>query len=59
MDTIGVPRRLHAHVVDALVPRIVGGQLEPGSLLPTGARNAMRVHLAQTRRDIIALTEMT
>ncbi|HEY0395438.1 MAG TPA: FadR/GntR family transcriptional regulator [Candidatus Elarobacter sp.] len=35
MDAIGVPRRLHAHVVEALVPRIASGELAPGSLLPT------------------------
>jgi DNA-binding FadR family transcriptional regulator len=35
MDTLGAGRRLHARVVDALVPMIVGGKLAPGSLLPT------------------------
>lgn len=35
MDAIGLPRRLHAHVVEALVPMIVSGELAPGSLLPT------------------------
>jgi DNA-binding FadR family transcriptional regulator len=35
MDAIAAPRRLHAHVVDALVPMIVSGELPPGSLLPT------------------------
>jgi GntR family transcriptional regulator, galactonate operon transcriptional repressor len=35
MDAIAIPRRLHAHVVDALVRIIVGGELAPGSLLPT------------------------
>ena len=34
MDAIGATRRLHARVVDALVPMIVGGELAPGSLLP-------------------------
>jgi DNA-binding FadR family transcriptional regulator len=35
MDTLGAGRRLHARVVDALVPMIVGGKLASGSLLPT------------------------
>ncbi len=35
MDAIAVPRRLHAHLVDVLVPMIVSGELAPGSLLPT------------------------
>ena len=35
MDAIGANPRLHARVVDALVPMIVGGKLAPGSLLPT------------------------
>src|ERR1700736_1404501 len=34
MDAIGIPRRLHAHVVDALVPMIAGGELAPGRGLP-------------------------
>jgi DNA-binding FadR family transcriptional regulator len=35
MDAIGVQRRLHSHVVEALVPMIVSGELRPGSRLPT------------------------
>ncbi|MDQ6926923.1 MAG: FadR family transcriptional regulator [Candidatus Eremiobacteraeota bacterium] len=35
MHAIGASRRLHARVVDALLPMIVGGKLAPGSLLPT------------------------
>lgn len=35
MDAIAAPRRLHAHVVDALLRRIVGGELPPETLLPT------------------------
>jgi DNA-binding FadR family transcriptional regulator len=35
MDAIAAPRRLHAQVVDALVRIIAGGELAPGSLLPT------------------------
>lgn len=35
MDAIVAPRRLHAHLVDALVPMIVSGELAPGNLLPT------------------------
>lgn len=35
MDAIAARRRLHAHVVDTLVPMIASGELAPGSLLPT------------------------
>ena len=34
MDPIAAPRRLHEHVVDALVRGIVAGELAPGSALP-------------------------
>ena len=48
MDAIGVPRRLHAHVVDALVPRIVGGELAPGSLLPTEPEMSARFGVSRS-----------
>jgi DNA-binding FadR family transcriptional regulator len=48
MDTIGVPRRLHAHVVDALVPRIVSGELAPGSLLPTEPEMSARFGVSRS-----------
>ena len=35
MEAIAATRRLHARLVDALVPMIVSGELPPGSLLPT------------------------
>ena len=34
MDPIAAPRRLHEHVVDALVRGIVTGELPTGSALP-------------------------
>src|ERR1700736_3092013 len=48
MDTIGVPRRLHAHVVDALVPMIVSGELAPGSLLPTEPEMSARFGVSRS-----------
>src|SRR6202011_959979 len=47
MDAIGVPRRLHAHVVDALVPMIVSGELAPGSLLPTEPEMSARFNVSR------------
>ncbi|GAC1578016.1 MAG: FadR/GntR family transcriptional regulator [Candidatus Elarobacter sp.] len=35
MEAIAASRRLHVHVVDALVRTIASGELAPGSLLPT------------------------
>jgi DNA-binding FadR family transcriptional regulator len=48
MDAIGVPRRLHAHVVEAVVPMIVGGELVPGSLLPTEPEMSARFGVSRS-----------
>jgi DNA-binding FadR family transcriptional regulator len=48
MDAIGAPRRLHAHVVDALAPMIVSGELSPGSLLPTEPEMSARFGVSRS-----------
>jgi DNA-binding FadR family transcriptional regulator len=48
MDAIGVPRRLHAHVVEAVVPMIVSGELAPGSLLPTEPEMSARFGVSRS-----------
>ena len=48
MDAIAAPRRLHAHVVDALVPMIVNGELAPGSLLPTEPEMSTRFGVSRS-----------
>jgi GntR family transcriptional regulator, transcriptional repressor for pyruvate dehydrogenase complex len=48
MDVIGVPRRLHVHVVDALVPMIASGELAPGSLLPTEPEMSARFGVSRS-----------
>ena len=48
MDAIGVQRRLHAHVVDALVPMIASGELAPGSLLPTEPEMSARFGVSRS-----------
>ena len=48
MDAIGVQRRLHAHVVDALVPMIASGELAPGSLLPTEPEMSTRFGVSRS-----------
>jgi DNA-binding FadR family transcriptional regulator len=48
MEAIGVPRRLHAHVVEAVVPMIVGGELAPGSLLPTEPEMSARFGVSRS-----------
>jgi DNA-binding FadR family transcriptional regulator len=47
MDAIATPRRLHAHVVDVLVPMIVSGELAPGSLLPTEPEMSARFNVSR------------
>jgi DNA-binding FadR family transcriptional regulator len=48
MDAIAAPRRLHAQVVDAVVRMIVGGQLAPGSLLPTEPEMSARFGVSRS-----------
>lgn len=48
MDAIAVPRRLHAHLVDVLVPMIVGGELVPGSLLPAEPEMSARFGVSRS-----------
>ncbi|MEA2720330.1 MAG: GntR family transcriptional regulator, transcriptional repressor for pyruvate dehydrogenase complex [Candidatus Eremiobacteraeota bacterium] len=48
MDAIGIPRRLHAHVVDALMPMIASGELPPGSLLPTEPEMSARFGVSRS-----------
>jgi DNA-binding FadR family transcriptional regulator len=48
MDVIAAPRRLHAHLVDALVPMIVRGELAPGSLLPTEPEMSARFGVSRS-----------
>jgi DNA-binding FadR family transcriptional regulator len=48
MDVIGAPRRLHVHVVDALVPMIASGELAPGSLLPTEPEMSTRFGVSRS-----------
>ncbi len=48
MDVIAAPRRLHAHLVDALVPMIVGGELAPGSLLPAEPEMSARFGVSRS-----------
>jgi DNA-binding FadR family transcriptional regulator len=48
MDAIVAPRRLHAQVVDALVRIIAGGELAPGSLLPTEPEMSARFGVSRS-----------
>jgi DNA-binding FadR family transcriptional regulator len=48
MDAIEIPRRLHAHVVDALIPMIASGELPPGSLLPTEPEMSARFGVSRS-----------
>ena len=48
MDAIAAPRRLHAQVVDALVRIIAGGELAPGSLLPTEPEMSSRFGVSRS-----------
>jgi DNA-binding FadR family transcriptional regulator len=48
MDAIGAQRRLHVQVVDALVPMIAGGELPPGSLLPTEPEMSVRFGVSRS-----------
>jgi DNA-binding FadR family transcriptional regulator len=48
MDAIAAPRRLHAQVVDALVRIIAGGELAPGSLLPTEPEMSARFGVSRS-----------
>ncbi|HEY0381045.1 MAG TPA: FadR/GntR family transcriptional regulator [Candidatus Elarobacter sp.] len=48
MDVIAAPRRLHAHLVDALIPMIVRGELAPGSLLPAEPEMSARFGVSRS-----------
>ena len=48
MDAIAVPRRLHAHLVDALIPMIVRGELPSGSLLPAEPEMSARFGVSRS-----------
>lgn len=48
MDAIAAPRRLHSHVVDALVRMIAGGELSPGNLLPTEPEMSARFGVSRS-----------
>ena len=48
MDVIAAPRRLHAHLVDALVPMIVRGELASGSLLPAEPEMSARFGVSRS-----------
>src|ERR1700737_4436025 len=48
MDVIAAPRRLHAHLVDALVPMILRGELAPGSLLPAEPEMSARFGVSRS-----------
>ena len=48
MDTIAAPRRLHAHLVDALIPMIVRGELASGSLLPAEPEMSARFGVSRS-----------
>jgi DNA-binding FadR family transcriptional regulator len=48
MDAISAQRRLHTHVVEALVPMIVSGELAPGSLLPTEPEMSTRFGVSRS-----------
>ncbi len=48
MEAIAARRRLHSHVVDALVPMIASGELPAGSLLPTEPEMSARFGVSRS-----------
>ncbi|HEX3549501.1 MAG TPA: FadR/GntR family transcriptional regulator [Candidatus Elarobacter sp.] len=48
MEAIAARRRLHTHVVEALVPMIASGELPPGSLLPTEPEMSARFGVSRS-----------